>query len=157
MKKLAMDNKKWMLLFAVLSLAVIAFIWGNSLQSIEKSGGQSKVLSDVVKPQVDPGNKVDPYKFENFLRKCAHLLEFSALGICVAGFTVNLGRLKSKRFVSLPFLIVLCVAVIDEYIQHFAGRGSAVTDVVLDFAGAAFGLSVAVLFCWLRKRRRSRA
>lgn len=157
MKKLVIDNRKWLILFAVLSLAVIAFIWGNSLQSIEKSGGQSKVLSDAIKPQVDPGNKVTPDEFEIFLRKCAHLAEFTALGICVAGFTVNLGRLKKERYLSMPLLIVLLVAVVDEYIQHFTGRGTAVTDVVLDFGGAVFGLTVAVLFCWLRKRRGSKA
>lgn len=157
MKKLVMDNRKWLILFGVLSLVVIAFIWGNSMQSVESSSEQSKVLSDAVKPQLDPENKIEPYKFENFLRKCAHLAEFTALGICVAGFTVNLGRLKKERYLSMPLLIVLLVAVVDEYIQHFTGRGTAVTDVVLDFGGAVFGLAVAVLFCWLRKRRSSRA
>ena len=152
MKKLKMDNKRWLIVFAVLSLVIIAFIWGNSMQSLETSGEKSKVLTEVVKPKVDPENKMESYVVENFLRKCAHLLEFMALGICVGGFTVNLGRLRKERYLSMPLLIVLVVAVNDEFIQSFTGRGTAVTDVVLDFGGAVLGLVLVALFCLLRKK-----
>ena len=152
MKKLKMDNKRWMILFAVLALMVTAFIWGNSLKSNEASREQSKTLTESIKPTVDPDNKIDDFDIEIFLRKSAHILEFFALGFCVAGFTVNLGRLKEERYLSLPLLIVLLVAVIDEYIQHFTQRGTAVTDVVLDFGGAVLGLALVALFCLLRKK-----
>ena len=86
------------------------------------------------------------------LRKMAHFAEFGALGLFVCGFTVNLGRLRGQRLVSLPLLAVLSVAVVDEFIQLLTGRAAMVQDVVLDFAGGFTGLWLVTLWCRIRKK-----
>ena len=83
--------------------------------------------------------------FHRFIRKAAHFTEFCALGICVGGFTCNLGKLKSEKYISLPMLITLGTAVCDEFIQRFTGRTSSVKDVLIDFAGALCG----IVFTWI--------
>ena len=128
-----------------MSLLTTAFIWGNSLPSIPDSAAQSTAVAETVQPIVDPQQKIESSTFHNYLRKAAHLAEFFALGLFVCGFTVCLGLELKKRLISLPILLVLLVAVGDEFIQHFSGRGSLVADVVLDFAGALAGLLIANL------------
>ena len=126
----------------MLSLLTVAFIWGNSLKSIPESSAQSTTVAEQVQPIVDPQQKIEPPVFHDYLRKAAHLVEFFFLGLFVCGFTICLGLEQKKRFISLPLLMVLSVAVGDEFIQHFAKRGSLVTDVVLDFSGALAGLLI---------------
>lgn len=112
----------------------------------------SKTVAVTLNPKLDSRAQAEKDLFNSYLRKAAHLAEFLVLGICVAGFTVNLGGLLGGRYISLPILTVLGVAVGDEFIQNFTGRGSAVTDVVLDFLGALVGLALVALFCWLRSK-----
>ena len=140
-----MKLKHWLWIFAALSLLCVAYIWGNSLKSIPESAAQSTQVAEAVRPVLDPQEKLPQDVFHNLVRKLAHLVEFFVLGVFVCGFTINLGVMLEKRLVSLPMLIVLLVAVGDEFIQHFIERGSLVTDVVLDFAGALAGL----LLVWL--------
>lgn len=141
-----------MILFAVLSLLVTAFIWGNSVLSRADSSAQSGALAALLKPLLDPFDRMDADAFHNFLRKAAHFAEFAVLGMFTGGFTANLGRMRKKRYISLPLLITLAVAVVDEYIQIFSGRGSMVSDVVLDYSGALTGLLFAMLCCFPRRK-----
>jgi len=67
------------------------------------------------------------------------------LGLFVCGFTICLGYELDKRFVSMPLLIVLLIAVGDEWLQVYTERGSLVTDVIIDFAGALAGLLMAAM------------
>ena len=131
--------------FALMALLMIGFIWGNSLKSIEQSSNQSAPIAESLQPVLDPQEKIEKPVFHDFVRKLAHVVEFFALGVFAAGFAVSLGASLKKIFVSMPILLVLSVAVIDEYIQHFTKRGSLVTAVVLDFAGALAGLGCAWL------------
>ena len=140
-----MKAKHWMWIFALLSIVTIAYIWGNSLKSIPESAAQSTIVAEVLRPILDPQEKMTLNAFHNLVRKLAHLTEFFALGVFVCGFAVSLGVELKKRLICLPVLIVLLVAVGDEYIQYFTKRGSLVTDVVLDFVGALGGLLAAVL------------
>ena len=141
-----MKVKHWIYLFAILSLLTVMFIWGNSLKSIPESSAQSSAIADKVQSVVDPQQKVEPPEFHNLIRKCAHGVEFFLLGIFVCGFTVCLGYEMDKKLISLPLLIVLLVAVADEWIQVYTGRGSRVTDVLIDFAGGLAGLLIAAIF-----------
>ena len=91
-------------------------------------------------------------KIEIYVRKLAHVIEFFALGLFVCGFAICLGDELSKRLISMPLLIVLSIAVADEWIQSFADRGSLVTDVVLDFTGALAGLLTAAVLYWILRK-----
>lgn len=145
-------NFKAVFWFALLILLTIGYIWGNSLKSVEQSAAQSAQVAEVIQPVVDPQQKIDEKNFHDFVRKLAHVTEFFVLGVFTAGFAISLGVVYKKQFVSLPLLMVLLVAVGDEYIQHFSKRGSLVTDVVLDFAGALAGLGAGwLLFLGCKK------
>ncbi len=145
MKKYSMKIRHLLYLFAILSLLTTMFIWGNSLKSIPESSAQSSAVADKVQSVVDPQYKVEPSIFHNLIRKLAHVIEFFALGLFVCGFTICLGCELDKRFVSMPLLIVLLIAVGDEWLQVYTERGSLVTDVIIDFAGALAGLLMAAM------------
>ena len=147
-----METKRWLWLFTALSVLVICFIWGNSARTVAQSTAQSDAVANVLKPGTDPTKSLEDFYFHAYLRKAAHILEFVALGLCVGGATLCLGRLKGKQLISLPLLVVLAVAVLDEYIQYFFDRGSLVTDVVLDFGSAFAGLALTVLWSLLWKK-----
>ena len=99
--------------------------------------------------------------FSNSMRtgKAAHFCEYT-----MEGFFLLLGtRLFTHklRFLSWPVLLGLLTALCDETIQLFyAGRGSSVTDVWIDFAGVLTGMALAMAFAVLvetlmrRTRRR---
>ena len=152
-----MKVKHWLWIFAVLSLLTVAFIWGNSLKNIPESAAQSSTVAEAVRPVLDPQEKLEPPAYHNLVRKLAHLVEFFVLGLFVCGFALCLGLELKKRLVSMPMLIVLIVAVADEFIQHFTERGSRVTDVALDFAGALAGLLLAALIykCLVKYKNKS--
>ena len=135
-------------LFGILAMLTILFIWGNSCLSKELSGASSGVVTRFLRSIFDPNGKIPVEIFHHFVRKAAHFIEFAALGLFVGGFFLSL-RAQKGTFVSLPILILLSVAVLDEYIQFFTGRGSAVTDVILDFCGALTGAAGSVLFSLL--------
>ena len=137
--------KRWVVLFAVLSVLATAFIWGNSLRTVEQADSMNKTVSNVVRPSVDPGKKVEDDTFRMLVSKAAHIVEFAALGLCVAGLAISLGKWKERSYVALPLFLVLSVAVVDEYIQTFSGRTSAVTDILIDFTGAMLGFGLAAL------------
>ena len=129
-------------LFGILSLCAACFIFSQSLLSGEESGGLSAKVMAFLRPLLDPNGIIPEDVFHFVVRKAAHFTEFAILGICVGGFTVNLGLLRHRRYVALPLLLTLCVAVCDEFLQYFTGRGSMVTDVVLDYAGSLSALGL---------------
>ena len=124
----------------------LIFIWGNSCLNTSTSLEGSNAVFDTVKPVFDATFGKDVITL-NVFRKTAHFVEF-----CCFGFLINLlylliyGVNKSK--LSQIFSIGLFVAVIDESLQILSNRGASVQDVLLDYAGYAFG--VAFLFlCFL--------
>ena len=135
-------RKKQLRLFLRLVLAVtLCVIWGNSLVGREHSaaisGGLTAWLRSIGLPVSD-----------HFVRKTAHFCEFTLLGAELA----LLLRLRGGRGFQCccnSAFAGLLVAVTDETLQVFSGRGSRVTDVVLDFAGTVLG----ILLCTLLARR----
>lgn len=144
------------IVFALLSLLITGFIWGNSLKTIEQSKDQSIPVAETIQPIVDPQEKIEKPVFHSYIRKLAHVTEFFVLGLSVAGFALSLGAYLGKYFISMPILMVLFVAVMDEFIQNFARRGSQVTDVMLDFSGGLAGVLFVWLLCGLFSRKKKR-
>ncbi len=147
-----MKRQHWLIFFGILTAAVMTFIFSHSMMSIPESAQQSSGWLALLKPILDPNNRLSEDFFHNLIRKMAHFAEFGALGVCVGGFTTNLGWLHDKRYLSLPMLITLATAVCDEFIQYFFERGSMVTDVVLDYSGALSGLFVVAVFVWMQQK-----
>ena len=148
-----MKPRRLTILFGILTVLMVAFIWGNSIQTRDQSSGQSLSVLAWLKPLLDPSGRIDDELFHILIRKTAHFAEFGALGLCVGGFTVNLGSLHGRRYISLPMLMTLGVAVMDEFIQIFSNRGSMVGDIVLDYCGGLTGLAMIAVICRLIKRK----
>ena len=128
------------LLFCIVMTTV--FIFSNSVKSRELSSEQSGEIAQVIKPVVDPENKIPFNIFENKLRKAAHFTEFMLLGFEAFALLTVVSK-KAGRFdcrgILFVLLFLLIVANIDETIQLFTQRGSSVLDVWIDFCGGIFG------------------
>ena len=139
--------------YALASVLTAGFIFSNSIPSISESSQMSGPLAALLQSYLDPNGILSPEQFHNLTRKVAHFLEFGLLGLFVCGFTNNLGKLRLRRYVALPMLLTLLTAVADELLQHFTQRGSSVTDVALDFAGALCGIAAMALLSLIFRRR----
>lgn len=91
------------------------------------------------KPSVLPKSQRDE-KVNLFIRKNAHAFEYFILALLVSNLLFLFG-LKGRNALSCIMFICLMYAVTDEFHQEFIlGRGSSVTDVLIDFSGALVGL-----------------
>ena len=126
-----------------ITLATIVFIWSNSLQSVPESQAKSLGVRAQIKPClgvfVGQGNVTD-----NLVRKLAHFVEYSALG-CELALLLALKKRVSWQPIMNSAFAAMVVALTDETIQIFTGRGSQVQDVWLDFAGACAGILFVLL------------
>lgn len=87
------------------------------------------------------GNNID-----FIVRKNAHAFEYIVLAILTSAIVSNL---KLKRGSSIIHILFICqfLAVLDEFHQSFVpGRGSLVSDVLIDTAGAAIGIALYYIF-----------
>lgn len=124
----AIHVRKRVLLAAIPLIAVLLFIWGNSVLS----GIDSYKLTIAIFGELSLEERF-------FVRNLAHFVEFFALG-----FVMNL----ILRNPSIALFAGLAVAVIDEYIQLFSpGRTAELKDVLIDFIG------VLVAVCLIQKRK----
>lgn len=119
----------------ILICLTLAFIWGNSILTVEAS---SRISNTIVKALQELGlfshNSSDVAS--NSVRKSAHFIEYFVLGGLVLPF------LKEQKFNnSLSYLIFLGIAVpfIDETIQIFSNRGPMISDMWIDLAGFSCG------------------
>ena len=132
-----MKRKYRLLFFSVLSILLLCFIFGNSLQGGEESNAASGWVADFLKPILDPFNKMSDTFFHFLIRKLAHFTEFAALGMSLTGLARNL---KRRPHPLMPALWAFCAACTDETIQCFTGRTCAWQDVCIDFSGAIVGV-----------------
>lgn len=119
-------------------LALLAFIFGHSMQnqaaSAQESLGVLAVLSDFM-------NDIFGYSTltDHIVRKLAHFSEFAALGF----FTIHLFRVRRQihchSILHSLFFGLLC-ALTDESIQLFNDRSAQVSDVWIDFSGVCCGI-----------------
>lgn len=143
-----------------LVLAVLAFIWINSMLSGDISQYESDKVLEVVEPVVEPvQQQLEDMGYHvckrNLVRKMAHFAEYTVLGAAtLLLFTTPDGR---SRYL-MPMLLCFGAACVDEGIQIFAvNRGPQFKDVLLDFSGACCGILgmalVVLIVCALRRRR----
>jgi len=93
-------------------------------------------------------------KANHYVRKTAHFMIFAVLGNFVYNlfYSYGISRLKNCFF---AVLVCLLYAISDEIHQIFVpGRACSVTDVLIDFCGAASSVGLtALLFTMLKKRK----
>jgi len=90
---------------------------------------------------------------EYILRKCAHFTEYLILSLIVYK-AMRASEISFKKSILLTFIICFVYAVSDEVHQYFVpGRAFAVTDIMIDTAGAILGLMTVVLFNFAKEKR----
>lgn len=91
--------------------------------------------------------------YEYILRKTAHFTEYLILAL-IFFKAMKVSRVEVKRNFVLTFVFCFLYAVSDEVHQFFVpGRAFAITDILIDTAGAVFGLIIAAFFNYIKKRK----
>ena len=141
-----MKLRRW--IAAAVSILLLAFIWGNSLQSGSSSTQVSMGVANALLGQA-------AFAWEGLLRKAAHLLEFAALGF-VLFFALQPARRPAGRCTVYTLLAAAAVALCDEGIQLWVpGRSAQLTDVLIDVCGVLLGVLCARLIWYLYHKLRS--
>ena len=123
-----------MVLCTMLLIAILIFIWGNSLMP----GEVSQAISDWVQHVLFGTQPKDgmPAPGNTLLRKAAHFTEFAALGMTLAWL---FGMLQKRK--CLPLFWGIAAACVDETIQAFVPeRAPGLLDVLLDSSGVLAGI-----------------
>lgn len=94
------------------------------------------------------GEALAPY-LESPLRKIAHLLIYTALGLgTVIAMDIIFDRKLRFLHILICILIVFGVGVADEINQYYSGgRGASIRDVLLDTLGGCFGIYLRFIVC----------
>lgn len=147
----------------VLLLAVtVGFVFNNSAKPTAESQQASAAVANKIEQIVqktDTGGTKTELVSVNYLRKAAHAVEFFALGLELAVFSLLVGRRKySFQKLWNVLSVALFVAVADESIQILSGRGPKVRDVLIDLGGAAIGIVLTLLlhYIWISCRKGKR-
>ena len=138
-----------MRVYCALVVAMLIFIWGNSMLPGEISGELSGGLMQYIGKLFAVFGSAGEY----VLRKLAHFSEYTALGFFLGGIFTAQGQKGIHRF-TMPLLCGLFAACVDETIQIFAeARGSSLIDVWIDTSGVCFGLLVHEVLHRLRLKK----
>lgn len=139
----------------ILAAAVILmtlFVFSNSFKGPEQSGNESGIVAKFIEPLFDSLFGEEHGIDVHFLvRKAAHFTEFCALAVLCVNFANSLKKRFGFSLLGYTLFYLLAVAVCDEFIQSFTGRGSSVRDVLIDFIGAAFGVGIVYAVCEIKK------
>lgn len=112
----------------------------NSIRS-GKSVLEGKTNTAKVKSTVLPEG-IRNQKIDVIIRKNAHAFEYCMLAVFVANLLFLFG-VKGKNALIYIMFICLFYAVTDEFHQSFVlGRGSLVSDVLIDFMGSLIGFGI---------------
>ena len=125
-------------LMPVLTFLVLAFILSNSLsdqsQAEEKRNLAIKLVTE----------KTFKRSVLACIAKIFHMLEYSAFSFCLTSSVLLLGDGLKNRFERI-LLCGMTLAMADELIQSlFSGRGSKLTDVLVDTAGIMIGYALTI-------------
>lgn len=92
---------------------------------------------------------------EHIIRKSAHFIEYTALGVMFALCAYSFNRSKPYKFFPNIIGAGILTAVIDETIQlNVEGRSGQISDVWLDFSGVLTGAVIMTLVFVIFKRIR---
>lgn len=133
----------------------MAFIFYLSSQVAEQSNqlstGITETIIGIIRKLI-PNAKPDLNSFNHFVRKNAHFFAYLVLGLLTSNVLV---KNKPHSYKRALFALLICAlyAVSDEVHQLYVpGRGSQVTDVLIDSAGALVGSGFYFILSRLRHR-----
>lgn len=133
----------------VFILITAAFIFYNSAQTVEESKEASASIAETISPitKDEYETPADWRSFVAHVRKAAHAAEFFVVGAELFVLLFVLYRNRGVQAFWNVLSVSLAIAVADESIQIWSGRGPKVQDVLLDFCGAA-AAAVVGLICY---------
>ncbi len=143
----------------ILTVLCALLILGLSCQSALQSSGLSNSLTQSVLEQVPAYQELSPEeqaavfaKVNKLLRELAHVVTFTALGLC-ASMLARSYAIRRWMVVVIPACAVF--AVLDESLQHAlnAGRTFQFKDLLKDWTGSLLGILIVMLIGWVTNRR----
>ena len=144
-----MSNTVKRRLFILIIVLTLIFIWGQSLMSQNQSGAESEAVKSFLEKIFVFENPITDFILK-YVRKIAHFTEFGILGLEMTLFTFACTLLSRRdKLYLLSFGPI--VAITDETIQKFTGRGSSFVDVMIDSAGYFTLVLITVLVCVIIK------
>ena len=134
-------------ILTVLLILLLIYIWGHSCMPTEVSREESGTVLELLRPLLALIVGEENVTL-HLVRKLAHFTEFFCLGCVLALLLPFRGRSQL-----LAGGLGMLTGFIDETIQIFSGRGPAISDVWLDFSGAAAAILILTAVRLLSKRK----
>ena len=142
------------IILGVLCILLLVFILGNSLLPPDVSGKISGAVGEILAGILGEGDANQTVGGLS-VRKMGHFVEFFAFGVVM--IWLSKVWFKKTYFVySFVAFIGLLIPVIDETLQIFSDRGSALTDVWIDVCGYVVGVALACTVIFLLKNLKYR-
>lgn len=153
MKK-SQTSTRFRVIVFIFTAAMIAFAFIHSSMPAELSEEESKNVLNILQ-YITKMFGLSTELTDHIVRKAAHFLEYSIIGMLLTCCAYSFSRTKPYRYYSQIMFTGLAVAVTDEAIQlNVAGRSGQVTDVILDFSGVIAGAFITVLFFMIYRKIR---
>ena len=132
-------------LMIIMMVTVLSFFVQSALPP-EASSAESNAVSDAIEPIIPSDTPVGEFVHPN-IRKIGHFSEFGLLGLEAAIF-VFLYAKKRATASAFAFVFAQLVALLDETVQIFSGRGPEITDVWIDILGFStlFAVTIGAAF-----------
>ena len=149
-------------IFLAATLSWMIVIFSFSAQPADDSGATSQGVGAFLAELFVPGygdwstqrQEAFVEKIDHPVRKAGHLTEYAILGTLVTGTVFSFG-LRGKRAALTAEGVGVLYAASDEFHQLFVpGRGSQITDVLIDASGFAVGVAAAFVIFWMICRYR---
>ena len=136
--------------FIIATALMTFFIFRNSMQTAEVSLESSGVIVNFLNSILRIFDlRVNEAMLVHFVRKTAHIAEFTLHGILLA----YCFDMQYKRRVIYILFFGLLTACVDEYLQLFSiGRASMVGDIFIDFIGTIIGTLIAGISYKFRRK-----
>jgi len=146
-------TEKRIRLCTVLLILNVMLIWGNSLLPGAVSASISRFVRNVIAFLFSGGSGNVGGGGEGILRKIAHFVEFTGLGLWLS-WLVRMLAAKKALWHSLPLVSGVLVACTDETIQWFVpGRACRLYDVGIDTLGVVTGIVIISLIQKCQKEK----
>ena len=137
----------------VLIICTLSFTFYQSLLPKEESSEASEEVSDFLEPIIPSDTPAGEFVHTNN-REIAHFVEFFVLGLFVTLYVVifmpsiDAFPKARVRYIVYSLFLAPIVALLDETVQIFTGRGPEIVDVWLDTAGF-FSAAIIVVLIFL--------
>lgn len=152
-----MNRKTIQITLIIIYIFSLALIWGQSCVSKEESETTSDVLVDIIKPleeiKPDDEHTVEYEYYNHLIRKGAHVIEFSFIGLELALIIIFFGKKKQKIGIVFVNSVMtgMLIGLIDETIQIFSNRGTQVSDIWFDVIGTGLGAFIVSMLYAIKK------